>query len=289
LLLGRVRLVHIHVASGVSFWRKSLFAWSALLFARPVLLHMHGGEFETFYQNCPWLAQRCISGLMRRARGVGVLSQSWVERLRPICPQAHWLILPNPVVLRPLPDASRENDPFLRVLFLGRLEPAKGVFELIRAFAQARTQVPHLRLMLAGEGDRAEVLRLSRELGVADAIELLGWVTGSNKAEWLDRCHMFALPSHVEGLPVSMLEAMAAGQAVVITRVGSVPEVITHGQNGWLVPVGDVHLLSQALITLGTHPDMRLQLARQARQDVEQVFAAQRVCEQLEVLYRSWA
>jgi glycosyltransferase involved in cell wall biosynthesis len=288
LLRRKVRLAHIHAASGVSFWRKSLFAWSVLLFGRPLLLHMHGGEFESFYQNCPWLAKRLISALMRRARGVGVLSQSWVERLRPICPEARWLVLPNPVAVRPLPSASREQDPFLRVLFLGRLEPAKGVFELIRAFAQARSQVPRLRLMLAGEGNRAEVLRLARELGVLDAIELLGWITGTNKDEWLDRCHIFALPSHVEGLPVSMLEAMAAGQAVVVTRVGSIPEVIQHGQNGWLVPPAEVQPLAQALITLATQPELRLQLAQRARQDVEQVFAAEQVCEQLGALYRAW-
>jgi glycosyltransferase involved in cell wall biosynthesis len=289
LLRGRVSLVHIHVASGVSFWRKSLFAWSALLCGRPVLLHMHGGEFALFYQNSSWLAKRLISGLMRRARGVALLSQSWVDRLRHICPEAHWLVLPNPVALRPVPSASREADPFLRILFLGRLEHAKGVFELIRAFAQARAQVPRLRLMLAGEGhDRAEVLRLSRELGVADAIELLGWITGANKEEWLDRCHIFALPSHIEGLPVSMLEAMAAAQAVVVTQVGSIPEVITHGENGLLVPPAEVPPLAQALVTLATQPELRLRLAQKARQDVEQVFAAERVCEQLAAVYRAW-
>ena len=190
-----------------------------------------------------------------------------------------------PVALRPPVARPQGTDEPVRVLFLGRYIEAKGVFELLRAFALAQQQVPRLRLLLGGEGDRAPLLRLADELGVADKVELLGWVTGEAKEGWLDGCDIFALPSHFEALPVSMLEAMAAGQAVLMSNVGSIPEVVRHGENGWLVPPREVEPLAQALMVLGRDPALRRRLGARARADVEQHYASERVCEQLATLY----
>jgi glycosyltransferase involved in cell wall biosynthesis len=289
LLAGRVRLVHIHTASGVSFWRKSAFAWSTLLARRPLLVHVHGGEFDLYHAKAPRWSQAHTRALLARADRVIVLSEVWIERLRPICPEARWVALANPVSVRPAPDRSASADGLLRVLFLGRYIEAKGVFDLLRAFGQVQAELPTLRLLLGGEGDREALMRVAREVGVADKVELLGWVVGAAKDDWLDRCDIFALPSWFEGLPVSMLEAMAAGQAVLVSNVGSIPEVIRHGENGWLVPPRQPAALAQALRMLGSDAALRQRLGAQARADVCRDCARETVCRRLEALYETVA
>jgi glycosyltransferase involved in cell wall biosynthesis len=288
LLRRRVALVHIHTASNGSFWRKTIFAASTMFFARPVLMHIHGGGFETFGRGLGALPQRLMSAVLSRSRVVIVLSRSWIDRLSPLCPEARWLAIANPVILRPAP--QRALDPArVEVLFLGRLEQVKGVFDLVQAFAQIHLQAPQLRLVIAGEGDRQDVLRIAQKLGVESKIEFVGWIDGALKDEYLDRCEIFALPSHLEGLPVSLLEAMAAGQAVIVSAVGSVPEVVTHGRDGWLVPVGEVEPLACALLYLASNPVAREQLGGAARVLVENCYAAPRVCARLEQLYKEVA
>ena len=289
LLAGRVRLVHVHTASGVSFWRKSAFAWSTLLARRPLLMHIHGGEFDLYHAKAPRWSQAHTRALLSRATRVIVLSKVWIERLRPICPAARWVALANPVTVRPVPDRDASADGLLRVLFLGRYIEAKGVFDLVRAFGQVQAELPAMRLLLGGEGDREALMRVAREAGVADKVELLGWIVGAAKDDWLDRCDIFALPSWFEGLPVSMLEAMAAGEAVLMSNVGSIPEVIRHGENGWLVPPREPESLARALRTLGTDAALRRRLAGQAREDVCRDYARETVCRQLEGLYQEVA
>lgn len=289
LVAGRVRLVHIHAASGVSFWRKSAFAWSALLWRRPLLMHIHGGEFDLYHAKAPRWSQAHTRALLARATRVIVLSQVWIERLRPICPAARWVSLANPVTVRPVPDRSASADGLLRVLFLGRYIEAKGVFDLLRAFGQVQAELPAMRLLLGGEGDREALMRVARDAGVADKVELLGWIVGAAKDERLDRCDIFALPSWFEGLPVSMLEAMAAGQAALVSNVGSIPEVIRHGENGWLVPPREPAPLVQALRTLGSDAALRRRLGARARADVCRDYARETVCGRLEALYEAVA
>jgi len=286
LLRGKADLVHVHTASGLSFWRKSLFAWSALLWRKPMLLHIHSGMFDQFVLQHGWLLTVFVRATLSRACRVIVLSESWIEKLSPICPEARWSVLVNPVNIYPAPlriDKNIESN--IEILFLGRITRLKGVFDLVRAFAAIHQAAPCLRLVLAGEGECYHVMQMARDLGVADKIQMTGWIGGVKKAEWLDRCEIFALPSYIEALPVSMLEAMAARQAVVVSRVGSVPEVLGKG-HGLMVPAGGVDELANALLTLANNSSLRRQIANAGRELVENHYAATIVCARLRELYK---
>jgi glycosyltransferase involved in cell wall biosynthesis len=133
-----------------------------------------------------------------------------------------------------------------RVLFLGRLEAAKGVFELLGAGALLAPRFPALRLVFGGEGDAGALRKRAAELGIGERIELPGWVGPDERDEQLARASVFCLPSHAEGLPMSMLEAMAAGRAVVASSVGGIPETIVDGDNGLLAPPRDEQALASS-------------------------------------------
>lgn len=283
LLQHQVRLIHVHAASGASFWRKLLFVRLGKLFSRPVILHLHGGEFLEFYRGCPAWQKKLVRRALESADRVVVLSSTWRDRIRKISEHMRIAVLPNPVSV-PAGAVIRDGSEF-RVLFLGRLERAKGVFELIEAFAGLRREHAGAVLTLGGEGDFAAVRQRLAELEIAASVELPGWVVGATKEALLRSADAFVLPSHAEALPVSMLEAMAYGIPVIVSRVGSVPEVIADGEQGLLTDVGDVQGTLAALRKLAASPEARRRLGQAGRVLIASTYAADRVCAQLAAIY----
>jgi glycosyltransferase involved in cell wall biosynthesis len=193
----------------------------------------------------------------------------------------------------PLPDLPAQDQSMPgRILFLGRLEAAKGVFELLEAGARIvreTTGPSPLRLVFGGEGDTQGLRRRAAELGIAERIELPGWVGPAERDAELRKATVFCLPSHAEGLPMSMLEAMAARKAVVATAVGGIPETIVDGDNGLLAPPRDEEALARKLAQVLGDETLRARLARNARVTIEQHYSTEVVCGQLSALYRELA
>lgn len=284
MLTRRVRLVHIHVASGTSFWRKAMFCWIAYLFRRPVILHVHGGNFAEFITRSPAWPQRFIRATLMRAWRIVVLSDSWKNRIGAIVPTGNLVVVENPVVQWPV--AKRAHGEEIRFLFLGRLERDKGVYELVEAFAQACKKVP-CRLVLGGDGEIESVRARAIELGIDKRLDFLGWVTGDGKQHAFADADVFVLPSHIEALPVSMLEAMNCGLPIVICPVGAIPEVLRDEQEALFAPSGDVDRLAEAMTRLALDPELRIRLGKAGQKVFLQRFSTDAVLPRLESLYRS--
>ena len=146
--------------------------------------------------------------------------------------RANVVVIPNSV---PVPALAQQEPEPGRILFLGQVEPRKGIYELLEALALLRERFPHVQLAIGGQGELEKVKRRALEVGVASHITELGWVTAQRKQEELARASIFCLPSHAEGLPMALLEAMAAGKAVVSTGVGGIPDALRDGDNGLMV------------------------------------------------------
>lgn len=283
LLLRQVALVHLHVASGPSFWRKSMFIALAMLFRVPYLFHLHGAGFAQFYERArPW-QQRWIRHVFRGAAQVVVLSHSWQAWAHGICPRARISTLYNPIMLPPMPEVRAAG---ATLLFLGRLGERKGVPDLIRAVAQLVPQFPDLRLILAGDGAIDAARAQAQQLGIAAQVELPGWIDGKAKLDYLRRANVYVLPSYAEGLPMSVLEAMAHGLPIVSTRVGGIPEAVADGVEGFLIEAGDIGALTLALKRLLEDPAQMTQMGALARQKAATGFASNVVVPQLEQIYR---
>jgi glycosyltransferase involved in cell wall biosynthesis len=154
----------------------------------------------------------------------------------------------------------------VRFLFLGRLSEAKGAFDLVRAFARLEPGVrQRARLALAGDGARAQLAGLVQDLRVGERVEVRGWVEPSERDALLEWADVYVLPSHREGVPMAMLEAMAAGLAVIGTPVGGVPEILDPGENGLSVEPGDLAALASAMTRLALEPGTRQRLGRAGR------------------------
>src|SRR4051812_41540665 len=282
-------VLHVHSACDTSFWRKAVFMAVGFAAGCPVIFHLHGGRFIQFYEKeCGPLGSRLIRYFLRRASCIVVLSEAWAEWVRGVSGNPRIVCVPNPVLGRVPRRPAPERD---SILFLGLLCEGKGVYELIEAFASLRRRLgaarPDLRLVCAGQGDSAPYEAHARRFGVADEVIFPGWVEGTARDAWMARAAVFALPSHAEGMPMSLLEAMAAGIPSVVTAVGSVPEVVEDGVNGLLVEPRDVQGLERALARALEDDEFAARVAEKAPETVRRRFAGGAVLAELERVYLS--
>jgi glycosyltransferase involved in cell wall biosynthesis len=168
----------------------------------------------------------------------------------------------------------------------GRIERVKRIDVLLVALPELLMQLPQTRLVIAGEGSLKERLQmLAQDLGVAHAVTWAGF--RRDMPRLLAAIDIYVQSSINEGLPLSILEAMAAGKAVVATRVGGSNEVIVDGETGILVPPESPSAISEAVLWLLAHPERRAELAWAARESVEAEFGLGRMLEGYGALYQS--
>jgi glycosyltransferase involved in cell wall biosynthesis len=133
------------------------------------------------------------------------------------------------------------------VLYIGNLKKDKGVIDLLNAFATICSVDSNIELLFAGDGiAKAEIENLGRSLGVSGSVRMLGRLTHDDLPQWINAADLLCLPSHHEGVPNVLLEAIACGTPCVATTVGGIPEVVTPDA-GLLVATGDVQGLARAL------------------------------------------
>jgi glycosyltransferase involved in cell wall biosynthesis len=288
-ILWRPDVVHIHTCSWFSFWRSGVDVLLAWLLGRRVVLHIHGGQFGEFLAGLSFAQARLARLLLRIPRRVIVLGAGWRDLLESWVSPARVVVVPNGVAAgaQVQPDAA---GPF-RILCLAHYQAGKGLEDLLRAVAALRTS-RRVRLELFGSdaelGYRRRLVALAAELGLADAA-IAGPVVGALKDAALASAHCFCLPSYAEGLPMSMLEAMAVGLPVVATRVGAIPEALDDGREGLLFAPGDIAALTAHLGRLIADPAAAMAIGAAGRARLVREFSLAQSAAQLLDVYRAVA
>lgn len=176
----------------------------------------------------------------------------------------------------------------LRLAFVGRLSRDKGVYELVEAVDRLRARGIAVRLLLAGAGSEEEPLRQRvRELALKREVSLLGALDKERKACLLSLADAFVLPSHREGLPYALLEAMAAGAVPLVTPVGAIPEVVSEGVHGLFVPRGDPQAIADAVTALAADRPALARMSAACRAHAAAAFSIERTAAELRALYAS--
>jgi glycosyltransferase involved in cell wall biosynthesis len=279
-----IQIAHVHIASYGSCLRKSIVVALAKATGRKVILHVHGAEFHLFYSKMPAYAQGIIRKMLRSCDVIIALSQQWQDRLYSISQNPDIRVIYNPTILREpqSTDHARDSDA-VNFLFMGRLGKRKGVYDIIES--ARRLKVANVKISLYGDGEIDNVRSRVSAAGVEDKVQVCGWIDGNLKDETFRRAHVLLLPSYNEGLPISVLEAMAYGMPVVASEVGGIPEAIEDGVNGYLIHPGDCDRLAESIDRLASSSELRSRMGQSGYQLAARKFALSVIIEQLESLY----
>ena len=260
-----VPIVHLHTCSGFSFYRSCWDLRRARKCGARVVLHVHGGGFEHFHAQASVWGKALIARGLTRADRVIALSESWQTRLRRLAPRARISVVENGVLVSE--QRSRQTHATCRFLLLGQMDAAKGVDDLLEACRRLRGKVP-FEVTLAGPpgtaGDAVTLKDKVRALGLQEVVRYAGVVRGQEKDELLQQTDIYLQPSHFEGMPLALLEALAAGLPVIATRVGAIPEVITDEREGFLIPSQQPGRLAEAMLRLASDRSKRADFAEAA-------------------------
>jgi glycosyltransferase involved in cell wall biosynthesis len=285
-LFRRIDLLHLHMSHYGSVTRKLALAAIAQALGVPVVVHLHGSDFAENYDGLPAWQQRLVAAVLKRAARVVVIGNHWRDfavgalGLDP----GHVALIHNGAPQ--IPWRARAAGAAPRLLMLGELGPRKGTPELLAALASPALVALAWSATLAGNGPVEQYRAEAAALGLAERVALPGWQSGPQARALLAAADIFVLPSLKEGLPIAILEAMAAGAAVITTPVGAIPDAILDGETGLLVPPGDSAALARAIRRLIDDPVLRARLAAGARRRFEAMFAIDRTADAVAALYR---
>ena len=286
----RPQIVHVHTSLGIAWLKDTFFILVSKLFGHQVFLHMHGGNFPEIYKKSNPYIQRYTRKILDLADVIIVLSAEYRNFLGGIVPGKRIELLKNCIgVFTGSRQIQDQNTGAPIALFLGVVGPSKGVFDLLEAMSRLKSKSCSLKLWIAGyeerNGDLAHAQNLIQILGLENVCQYIGTVIGAEKLQVLQEASMLVLPSYMEAMPMSILEAMAARLPVIATPVGGIPDLVRDGYNGFLVPPGDISALVLKLETLVRDQVLRETMGRRGQEIVNKEFGVEHYVKRLLALY----
>jgi glycosyltransferase involved in cell wall biosynthesis len=233
----------------------------AALFHVPVIYHIRFGRV-------PQIATsknrefRLMAKVMLKSQTVVAIDRATRDAIKESLPTVNIELIPNCVNFSELPSAFASDQVMRTALFIGWVIPTKGIAELVEAWSQLKPR--EWRLQIVGPGDAAYRQDLIERFH-PDGVEFLGELPHVQAMERMAACDLFVLPSHTEGFPNVVLEAMALGKAIVASDVGAIPEML-EAKCGLLVKPKDVQSLTTVMRSLLNDGNLRAELGRRARE-----------------------
>lgn len=277
----RPDLVHLHTSHYLSFYISAPYVFVASwAWDVPVVVHVHGSSFDEFVEAASVPVGALQSVVFHASDAVIVLSEYWRDVLATRASDETLVVVPNAV------DPDRYDpewgtDPQHLVYISAHIE-RKGIGETIAALERLDDRGIEFEATIGGDGPlsaRADELAARTE-----TVDYVGYVSEADKRAILDAGSIYVLPTRAEGLPIAILEAMAGGNAIVSTDVGSIPSVVDES-TGELVAPGDVDDLVDTLEYLVTHPDATARRGTESRRRVKRDYNWDDIARELDWLY----
>jgi glycosyltransferase involved in cell wall biosynthesis len=260
------------------------------VYGLPYLISLRGADvpsdevkrFAKHYR----LLRPFIRGLWRDADATVAVSNGLREYASETVPDLRIEVIPNAIELSVFtPPRQRQHNGPVRLLFVGRFNAFKNVEMLLETVSQLKKSgVDNFELQLVGEGERrANLERSVVEKGLTKHVRFLGWVDRKSLVELYRQADVFVTATLWEGMPNTVLEAMACGLPVVGTRASGLAELVRDGVNGYLVDLNDRTALADRLADLIDNPYERQRMGKESRKISEREFAWEYIAEQYEV------
>ncbi|EFW90116.1 putative glycosyltransferase, type 1 [Haladaptatus paucihalophilus DX253] len=284
LRLEKPDIVHVHVAQGISFYRESLFGLIASWYWNSdIVLHVHGSSFDKFLESSNWVLKIYILKILSWSDCIVCLSKYWKSILEEEVDHDRIVVLHNAVEPNDYdPTFKRKDD--LTISFVSDLVPRKGVAEFLEAIQRLETD-ENLKVEIAGKGPLSEDVE---QVSDDSKVTYHGFISESEKHDLLSNSDIFVLPSYAEGLPIVILEAMAGGNMIISTNVGSIPDVFDE-QNGRFVPPKDADAIKKAIEDVSSNKEEAESIARDNRVMIEDKYSWDAHMDKLLEIYASLA
>jgi len=285
--IHRFEIAHIHTASWWSFRKLFPVIFIAKKMGKKVVLHLHGGAFDTYFKRVPSAEKALIKHGFNLADKVVVLSEEWRTKTALFCDPRKLLILPNSVSIdekKVVKLQKRPEKPYV-ILFMGEVSKLKGIYDLLDAIKILNLEKDEILVYVCGNGEVNKAKAYLLGLGLENIVNVPGWIDGQQKQRLLNDAYIYVLPSYVEGLPVSILEAMSTATPVVATGVGGIPNVLIDGYNGFLVQVHSPEMLADRLRQILADKELWSLLSRNAFMTIKKSFSIDDTETRLRSLY----
>lgn len=290
----RPAVAHYAVSSGWAMEKGLVFLRLARAFGVKTVGHLHSGGFIDYWKNLSARRRRFAALELNKLDAFVVLSENWRRTVSHDIGLAEerMFVVSNPI------DGSFESAalqmPIDRservILSLGVMGRNKGVLDIIAATEVVRRKMNGFRVQLAGPdrepGIRGKIMEQIDRYSLSRYVALQGSVFGQAKTELFRTASIFLLPSYVENFPLVLLEAAAAGHAIITTPVGAAPEFFSDGVSAIFVEPGNIDQLSAAMFRLLQDSGERQQLAHRAREVFLENLGRSHIMESLDRVYR---
>lgn len=260
-------IVHIHSSFGPSFYRKMPFILFSYWFRVPIINHIHGADFDTFFIKASNRKRNIIKKIYELCDVFIVLSEQWRLNIAQIVCEDKIYVVENYAILPDIIDRKKQNN---QVLFIGELGDRKGCFDIPKIWKLVKESVPDAKLVMAGAGKKEELIETFCKEGfvVDESLSFPGWVRGIEKERVFQESTVLLFPSYNEGMPMAVLEAMAYQLGIVTTNVGGIPKLIESQKSGYLFEPGEIKKMAQAVVCLLENKEQCASYGKNARETV---------------------
>lgn len=282
--ISKYDIVHIHMASRISTFRKGIYVRIAKKINKKVIIHIHGAEYRIFFEECNKRQKKYVRKTLSLADKIIVLSEEWKEYFSNIVDEKKIVVLYNSIIL---PNDFEKNTETHKFLFLGRIGKRKGIYDLIEVIERLLIDYPDIELYVGGDGEIEKVKKIIENKKMKNNVHILGWISGKQREKYLKECTFYVLPSYNEGMPMSVIEGMAYKNIVISTKVGGIPKVIQNKENGIIIEPGDKEKLYESINLLLNNTELRKKISNNARITVKEKFNIENNIKKLIEVYKN--
>ncbi len=267
----RIHVVHLHGSShDLSFIANGLTVIGARLTGARVVWQLHQDLAVVEFPGTTPLSRAVFASLMLAPHALVVLTEKDRTIATRFVDQTKVAVIPPACSTDMLSIPLKRPDRNFRVLYVGWLTQAKGIYDLLQVAQSVQQHLPQITFSILGTGSSNEetdrVRGLVERCGLKSHVNLCGVVTGEAKRKMFADAHVLFTPTYRDAFPLAVLEAMAAGLPVLGTNVGGIPFMVDHRRGGLLTKVGDLGQMGHYLLELAHDPSLRFDMGKTNRE-----------------------
>lgn len=294
LLFSDAELVYIPISqTTIGYLRDMPFIIISKLFDKKVILHLHGGYFRKFYNSCNIIMKHCIQKTLKITDRMIVLGNTLKALFDGLLPKDKLSVVPNGLNL-PLDIKTKDfQKDGIIVLFLANLIETKGYKEVLYSVKKVIQYYTNIKFIFAGlwinDNEKKECMQYLEKKRIKQYVKFIGPVVGSDKLNLLKEADIFVFPTYypMEGHPLVIIEAMAAGLPIITTDTGCIKECVIDGENGFIIPKKNPDAIAEKIIYFIEHPEERKRMGRRGRELYEQKFTKEHFIQRMIEVFKA--